>query len=395
MTVDGPVRAFLSYAHEDHAWRDRLLKHIGRLEHTNQLVAFDDRQLKSGERWDERIKRELDAADIIIVLISPDFVGSRYCSVEELLRAIEREKEGRAELVPIVCDFVSLPAPLAPHQCLPQDEANDLRPLCDWPNPNKPLMAIAAKIRALVEARRPVITSAAAPVGASAADAGSPAQGIPPRGRFVGRQTDLDQLLAWIEDDDLRPIAVLGAGGIGKSKLTIAALHHERVAACFGDRRLFVRLEDARDDIGVYAAVARELGIEAAPPLAARAVAALATAPTLIVLDNAETPWESDLERGSTAVEEAFARLAEAPGARLAASIRGFELPGTADWRSLLIEPLAEDAARTFFWPSLASKPSATATIPICPSCWHDSMACRLPSSWSLTGPRPSQTLPP
>ena len=88
MPPPGPVRAFLSYAHEDHAWRDRVLKHIGWLSHSHQLDTFDDRELKPGELWDERIGKELERADIVIALISPDFVFSRYCSVDELLRAI-------------------------------------------------------------------------------------------------------------------------------------------------------------------------------------------------------------------------------------------------------------------------------------------------------------------
>ena len=52
MPSAGPVRAFLSYAHEDYVWRDRVLDHIGWLEHTKQLVALDDRQIKPGERWE-------------------------------------------------------------------------------------------------------------------------------------------------------------------------------------------------------------------------------------------------------------------------------------------------------------------------------------------------------
>ena len=156
MPPPGPVRAFLSYAHEDHAWRDRVLKHIGWLSHSHQLDTFDDRKLKPGELWDERIGRELERADIVIALISPHFVFSRYCSVDELLRAVQRQRDGSADLVPIVCDHVDLGAlPLAAHQCLPQDEQNDLKPLVDWPNPNLPLARCATKIRALVEARRP------------------------------------------------------------------------------------------------------------------------------------------------------------------------------------------------------------------------------------------------
>ena len=81
--------------------------------------------------------------------------------MDELQPAIDRQNNGEADLVPIVCDHVDL-GPLAAHQCLPQDEKNDLKPLCDWPNPNLPLAKCAGKIRALVEARRPPPPRAAA-----------------------------------------------------------------------------------------------------------------------------------------------------------------------------------------------------------------------------------------
>ena len=111
------------------------------------------------KRWDDRIQSELREADIVIVLISPDFVGSAYCGLEELLVTTERVKRGQTVVVPILCDHVDLGAlPIAQVQCLPQDEQNDLKPLVDWPNFNVPLAAIAGKIRGLVqnlEAARP------------------------------------------------------------------------------------------------------------------------------------------------------------------------------------------------------------------------------------------------
>ena len=71
MAKIGPIRAFLSYAHEDHGWRDRVLMHLGWLRNSGRLEHFDDRQLKPGESWDGRIQGELDEADIVIVLIFP------------------------------------------------------------------------------------------------------------------------------------------------------------------------------------------------------------------------------------------------------------------------------------------------------------------------------------
>ena len=153
MSGSGPVRVFLSYAHEDHKWRDDLLNQLGGLRHDDKLVHFDDRRIAPGEEWDARIKAELAAADIVVLLLSPPFVGSGYCHRVELRGAIARAEAGQAHLVPIVCDHIDLKAlPIASRQCLPPDEQGDLKPLKDWPNPNVPLARIAARIRELVGA---------------------------------------------------------------------------------------------------------------------------------------------------------------------------------------------------------------------------------------------------
>ena len=142
------VRVFLSYAHEDRAWCERLLDHLGGgLRHSGQLAVFDDQQIKPGEGWDERIRGELAGAAIVVPLISPSFIGSRYCSVDELMGALQTGKW----LVPVLVDHADLGAlPVAAIQCLPKDERQDLKPLVDWPNPNLALAAIAAAIREAV-----------------------------------------------------------------------------------------------------------------------------------------------------------------------------------------------------------------------------------------------------
>src|SRR3954468_3865213 len=139
-----PVRVFISYAHEDRAWCERLLDHLGWLRHGGQLAVFDDRQIKPGERWDDRIRAELAGAAIVVPLISPSFMGSRYCALDELVGALQARKR----LVPVLVDHVDLEAlPIVALQCLPKDERQDLMPLVDWPNPNRALAAIAAAIR--------------------------------------------------------------------------------------------------------------------------------------------------------------------------------------------------------------------------------------------------------
>src|SRR3954454_18307420 len=120
------VRVFLSYAHEERAWCDQLLNHLGWLRQTGQLAVFDDQQIKAGEGWDARIKGELEGADIVVPLVSPSFLGSRYCTVVELLGA----QKGRARVIPVVLDHVDFAAlPLSELQALPKDERQHLKPL--------------------------------------------------------------------------------------------------------------------------------------------------------------------------------------------------------------------------------------------------------------------------
>ena len=106
--------------------------------------------------------------------------------------------------------------------------------------------------------------------------------------------------------------------------------------------------------------MARELGVEPGARPAAAVAAALRAGPALLVLDNAETPWEADLP----GAEQAFAGLAELPGARLVASLRGFAPPGLADWRPILVEPLPEDPARALFTAIAGARYAGDAALP-------------------------------
>ena len=136
---------FVSYAHEDRKWCERLEAHLGWLVHSQQVCAFEDSQIGAGAEWPETIRQELAAADIIILIVSADFMASRYCTTVELREAMTKQGAGSARIVPIIadhCDWAALP--ISTLQALPQDERYDLKPLVDWPNPNVPIASIAA-----------------------------------------------------------------------------------------------------------------------------------------------------------------------------------------------------------------------------------------------------------
>lgn len=102
------VNIFISYSHEDESYKDKLEKHLTILKRNNLVETWHDRKIKPGEEWDKKIKDELENAQIILLLISVDFLSSNYCYDIEIKRAVERHEKGEAILIPIMlrkCDW--------------------------------------------------------------------------------------------------------------------------------------------------------------------------------------------------------------------------------------------------------------------------------------------------
>ena len=336
MAAAGPIRAFLSYAHEDFSWRDRVLQHLGWLVDRGRLDIFDDRRIEAGTSWDATIRDSLAAADIIVLLLTPSFLASRYCMAQELAPALARQGDGSAALFPIVCRPVVLEGTaIAAHQCLPQGPDNDLRPLSDWDDPAAALALVAARVSRVVERlerdpnRGPPMPETAS-VSPAAAAAGPWRTPMPPA-RCFGREADVQALTDALADAG-GPVIVLGGAGMGKSTLARAAACASPVVARFGARRAWVALDDARTDEALVAALGAALGLPADPALRLTIEATLAAGPALVILDNLEAPWELD----RVAVEGTLERLAAIPGLALLASLRGGDRPLRPAWRLTL-----------------------------------------------------------
>lgn len=115
-------RLFCSYAHEDRVLLEEVRKHLSVLERSGLIAGWDDRAITAGSDWEGRILDALERADVILLLISADFLASDYCWDVEMRRALVREAAREALVVPIIlrpCDWAG--APFARLQCLPQD----------------------------------------------------------------------------------------------------------------------------------------------------------------------------------------------------------------------------------------------------------------------------------
>jgi TIR domain/Type I restriction enzyme R protein N terminus (HSDR_N) len=101
------IRLFCSYSRKDEVLRQELENHLSMLKRGN-LVTWHDGMLEPGSNWDDRIKQELDTAEIILLLVSPDFLASNYIYETEVARAIERHKAGTAYVIPVLLRFTDI-----------------------------------------------------------------------------------------------------------------------------------------------------------------------------------------------------------------------------------------------------------------------------------------------
>lgn len=141
-----PPCLFYSYAHEDEPLRDQLAKHLKLLERQGILSSWHDRALAPGTDWDQEISQQLLDADILLLLVSADFLASDYIWSKELKIALDRHQKREARVIPIIlrpCDWTH--APFAHLQALPRDA----RPVTKWPDRDEAFTAIAQALREL------------------------------------------------------------------------------------------------------------------------------------------------------------------------------------------------------------------------------------------------------
>src|SRR5690349_3048532 len=96
------VKIFCCYAHEDEALLTKLKAHLRPLEREGVIELWHDRDISAGMEWEKAIDEHLNAAQVILLLVSPDFMGSNYGYSIEMHRAMERHERGEAKVIPII-----------------------------------------------------------------------------------------------------------------------------------------------------------------------------------------------------------------------------------------------------------------------------------------------------
>jgi hypothetical protein len=142
------IDVFLSYAHADEGMRDKLDKHLAIFRRRGVITVWHDRKILVGEEWAGRIDEQINVADIILLLVSSDFLSSDYCYSIEMERALKRYEDGEACVIPVIlrpCYWQE--APFGKLQALPKDA----KPITTWLNDDEAYLSVAQGIRSAVE----------------------------------------------------------------------------------------------------------------------------------------------------------------------------------------------------------------------------------------------------
>lgn len=143
-----PIEVFVAYSHKDEPLKDELCLHLSNLKRQGKIKPWQDRAIQAGDEWDVEIRDRLEAADIILLLITPRFIASNYCVEEETQRAMERHEEGTARVIPIMmqsCDWEG--TPFQKLQTLPKNA----KPVTLWDDRDEAMVHVVTGIRSVVE----------------------------------------------------------------------------------------------------------------------------------------------------------------------------------------------------------------------------------------------------
>src|SRR5438876_84420 len=266
------LSVFISYAHEDGTLLRELENHVAMLRNQGIITTWNDRDISAGTEWEREIELNLNTAQIILLLISANFLASPYCYSIEMKRAIERHNAGEVRVIPIIlrsADWKN--TPFGKLQALPRNG----KPIAGKRGRygrDKAFLEVILGIREAIETMEetpplnrltlsaPVVSTSLAGSHAPVAWSRSTPTALPaPSTSIIGRERDIEQVRHLMLQPDVRLLTLLGPAGVGKTRLGLAVAH--ALINEFADGVYFVSLAALRDSALVPSTIAQALGL--------------------------------------------------------------------------------------------------------------------------------------
>ncbi|KAJ7924671.1 P-loop containing nucleoside triphosphate hydrolase protein, partial [Mycena leptocephala] len=174
---------------------------------------------------------------------------------------------------------------------------------------------------------------------------------LPPQPKiFHGRNSELSDILQLFSQGTPR-IAILGAGGMGKTSLARAVIHHTEITERYNQQRFFVACDSAATQVELAALIGAHVGLKPGKDLSRPVIQYFSSSSEcLLILDNLETLWEPVESRGK--IEEFLSLLTGVDHLALVITMRGAERPAKVAWTHPFLpqlKPLEQAAARQTF----------------------------------------------
>ncbi|PVX82456.1 DnaB-like helicase C-terminal domain-containing protein [Paraburkholderia unamae] len=148
VTEDPQVTVFISYSHKDERFKEALEEHLAVLRRAKKISHWSDRKIVAGSSWAAEIDRNIETADVILLLVSPSFVASGYCYEKELARALKRHEAESAVVIPVFVRPLDLiDEPLMGLQGLPKDAIS----IIEWQNEDLGWRDVARGLRVVID----------------------------------------------------------------------------------------------------------------------------------------------------------------------------------------------------------------------------------------------------